>query len=65
MNGELVPLTVNLTSEAAAALERAAERDELSRTDVVNLAVLAYDQLSSAPTTAAFRLPREPRRSVS
>jgi hypothetical protein len=51
--GPLTKLTVNLTAEARQALEASAERFAESRTDVVNRALMAYDQLTGALEMAA------------
>ena len=41
---DLVKVTVNLTRAAFDALEASAEQEGLSRTDVINRAVLAYER---------------------
>ncbi len=63
MSDEPIKVTVLLTPQAYAALERSAEREGLSRTDALNQAVLGFEQLSaaSADPTVAFRLPRDAR----
>ncbi len=38
-------MTVNLTPKSADALSRSAQREEISRTDVVNRALQMYDYL--------------------
>lgn len=57
---DTVKVTVNLLRKAFDALEASAGREGLSYTDVINRALLAYEQLSANPD-AAFRLPRDGR----
>jgi hypothetical protein len=48
-NAEPVKVTVFLTRDAYTALERSADREGLTRTDAINRAVLAWDQLTGKP----------------
>ncbi len=48
MTTDLTRLIVNLTPRAVSALEQAAHRTGLSRTDVVNISVQLYNQLAEA-----------------
>lgn len=40
---DLTRITVNLTPRAAAALDRAAERDDMTKTDTINRALILLD----------------------
>lgn len=44
---ELTKITVNLIPAAADALQNAADRDRLSRTDIMNRALQVYDFVST------------------
>lgn len=48
----MVKVTVYLSPEAWRALSESAEREGVSFTDTINLAVLAFDQLSAQPGRA-------------
>ena len=52
----LVRITVNLIRNAEAALAQAAEREALSRTDIVNRALQLYGMISFETKTQGKRL---------
>jgi hypothetical protein len=49
MSDDPIKITVYLTPEAYKALNAAADREGLTRTDALNRAVLAWDQVTAKP----------------
>lgn len=56
MSDEPIKLTVNITPAAFEALERAADREDCSRTDTASRALVAWDQMLAAKPGEAYRL---------
>lgn len=50
MAGNYVRLTINLSQKANTAMERAAEREGLNRTEIVNRALQVYDFIQDQVT---------------